>query len=51
MVRNIQFSTDRFRQIVSFEKLPIPQVDEEFLATINQAYFDYLDSTEANGRR
>jgi nucleoside-diphosphate-sugar epimerase len=51
MVRNIQFSTERFRQIVSFEKLPIPQVDEEFLATINQAYFDYLDSTESNGRR
>jgi nucleoside-diphosphate-sugar epimerase len=51
MVRNIQFATDRFRQIVPFEKLPIPQVDEEFLAAINQAYFDYLDSTNANGRR
>ncbi|MCB8942582.1 MAG: SDR family oxidoreductase [Ardenticatenaceae bacterium] len=51
MVRDIEFATERFREIVPFEKLPIPQVDEEFLSIINQAYFDYLDSVEENGRR
>ena len=51
MVRDIKFATEQFRQIVPFEKLPTPQVDEEFLSIINQAYFDHLDSTLENGRR
>ncbi len=51
MVRDIAFATERFRQIVPFEKLPIPNVDEEFLSIINQAYFDHLNKSLANGRR
>lgn len=51
MVRDIKFATERFREVVPFEQLPMPQVDESFLLVINQAYFDFLDSTLENGRR
>jgi nucleoside-diphosphate-sugar epimerase len=51
MLRTITFSTDKFRRIVPFDKLPIPQVDEEFLAIINRAYFDYLEHSAENGRK
>ena len=51
MVRDIKFATKRFREIVPFEKLPVPQVNEEFLEVINQAYFDFLDRSLENGRR
>lgn len=51
MVRDIKFATERFREIVPLAKLPVPQVNEEFLSDINQAYFEFLDRSLANGRR
>jgi nucleoside-diphosphate-sugar epimerase len=41
----IHFSCDKFREVIGYEELPIPQVDADFLRNINK---NFLEVHEAN---
>lgn len=40
---DILFSSEKFREVVSTEELPIPVIDENYLRTINRIFLEHLE--------